>query len=562
MESQLELAEFVKNIKDNRPHFSGVTYSDEKLNKALLKLNKNFHTKDQIKILLGRKFHKSIKNLYKISQILKYEFITPTTIMPIATTGALTNTFKTSYRSISRLLNKAKEIGLIEPIDNKYTFISQTTTSSAFEAQAKSYVCSQEEISEIEKLSKDIGDIELEVEKVDININKDVNKVDQDKHRYVDIPVVDTFAATDKEYKFISKTLINDSDENILRGLNKHYPQLKEAYDIVEELNKKIDIPEEKILFRPNIHRGASGKVTKIGIRAASSIASYKVHEDKKNENYKGTWLKDYLNKIYGEWEEYDVHSSVPNVAYLIKTGNWLGTDLYLPISGQKEWTDKFTRDDMKSIFMKFYFNKSEKAIKKSLFDNKEYKNSGNCNFVVQQIKASMENTIGKSINSEIFLHESCIYLNVRKQLAKRGIQCSQVYDGFFFKKGEMPSDMASLVKIESQKYYQKYVNKADKVDKVNKVDIKINKVNKVDIEINKVDQDKHRYVDIPVVDTFAATKQKWTKMELNKQFGLKLWDIYDNEFDNYIEYAHYEQEWLRKNKLICRNNFYYKEEL
>ena len=91
MESQLELAEFVKNIKDNRPHFSGVTYSDEKLNKALLKLNKNFHTKDQIKLLLGRKFHKSIKNLYKISQILKYEFITPTTIMPIATTGALTD---------------------------------------------------------------------------------------------------------------------------------------------------------------------------------------------------------------------------------------------------------------------------------------------------------------------------------------------------------------------------------------------------------------------------------------------------------------------------------------
>lgn len=51
-----------------------------------------------------------------------------------------------------------------------------------------------------------------------------------------------------------------------------------------------------------------------------------------------------------------------------------------------------------------------------------------------------------------------------------------------------------------------------------------------------------------------------YTKMELNKLFGLKLWDEYDREFDDYVKYAHYEQEWLKENGIILKENKYYKE--
>lgn len=52
-----------------------------------------------------------------------------------------------------------------------------------------------------------------------------------------------------------------------------------------------------------------------------------------------------------------------------------------------------------------------------------------------EQKLTAVEN-IGGFFDSEIFLHESCIYLNVYKDILKSGIRCSQVYDSFYFKAG------------------------------------------------------------------------------------------------------------------------------
>lgn len=38
-----------------------------------------------------------------------------------------------------------------------------------------------------------------------------------------------------------------------------------------------------------------------------------------------------------------------------------------------------------------------------------------------------------------------------------RGIDFAQCYDGFYFRKGERPSDMAELVKNKAEEYYNKY---------------------------------------------------------------------------------------------------------
>ena len=52
-----------------------------------------------------------------------------------------------------------------------------------------------------------------------------------------------------------------------------------------------------------------------------------------------------------------------------------------------------------------------------------------------EQKLMAVEN-IGGFFDSEIFLHESCIYLNVYNDIVKSGIRCSQVYDSFYFKAG------------------------------------------------------------------------------------------------------------------------------
>ena len=40
---------------------------------------------------------------------------------------------------------------------------------------------------------------------------------------------------------------------------------------------------------------------------------------------------------------------------------------------------------------------------------------------------------IGGFFDSEIFLHESCIYLNIYKDIVDSGIRCTQIYDSFYF---------------------------------------------------------------------------------------------------------------------------------
>lgn len=52
-----------------------------------------------------------------------------------------------------------------------------------------------------------------------------------------------------------------------------------------------------------------------------------------------------------------------------------------------------------------------------------------------EQKLTAVEN-IGGFFDSEIFLHESCIYLNIYRDIVNSGIRCSQVYDSFYFKAG------------------------------------------------------------------------------------------------------------------------------
>lgn len=47
-------------------------------------------------------------------------------------------------------------------------------------------------------------------------------------------------------------------------------------------------------------------------------------------------------------------------------------------------------------------------------------------------MKSKMTDIIGDTYDSEIFLHESCIYMQLVDELFKLGFDVIQVYDGFY----------------------------------------------------------------------------------------------------------------------------------
>lgn len=233
--------------------------------------------------------------------------------------------------------------------------------------------------------------------------------------------------------------------------LNARYPQFVEGRKLADELNKSLPT-EEKIKWRWNLElkQGRNGRryLTKIGFRASNMICSYKTHENE-NPCYRGKWRSEYLKGIYGKYADYDFNASIWRLSYNLLHDDMLpeSTDGY-----ELAYGDKFaTRDDrevFKKIAMRLYFgginqlgvqveNKfreiANKLEKKYSYDKDRARRIQD--IMCEQKLIAVEN-IGGFFDSEIFLHESCIYLNVYKDIVKSGIRCSQVYDSFYFKAG------------------------------------------------------------------------------------------------------------------------------
>ena len=209
----------------------------------------------------------------------------------------------------------------------------------------------------------------------------------------------------------------------------------------------------------------------------------------------------------------------MPRINYLLNNGVWLddSIDLYEKMYNEfinmkpeekLEW-NKENRKIFKSLFMRGYFDtKSMIAghIKYEIGKRVEYKRKdwqGIDNTMVAYKKA-IENVIGSTErDSEIFLHESCIYMDVYEQLLNDGYNVLQVYDGFYMNKEN--KDIQKLIKSKAMNYYNKYINNNNKDNnKVSNIYNTIVKSFNIDISslvdeaynLASCDKNKEKYTD------------------------------------------------------------------
>lgn len=209
------------------------------------------------------------------------------------------------------------------------------------------------------------------------------------------------------------------------------------------------------------------GLVTWYNKRRATSRFCSLPTKEKEHKDIPLIYREDYLDNFFGKdnWEEYDVPSSVPQVFHLLNKGFWLGKRVYDLTSNPAKF---------KEYAMRIMFNKSPVKIARAILlleDNKLHiqKNEKQDKFYskptdsalvekVVSVKQELEDIIGSTkIGGEVFQHESNIYLLVCEELMNRGIDFLQCYDGFYFRKGEKPADMAEIVKSKAEEYYRVY---------------------------------------------------------------------------------------------------------
>ena len=254
-------------------------------------------------------------------------------------------------------------------------------------------------------------------------------------------------------------------------ALNARYPQFLEGKKIAAELNKTLPI-EEQIKWQWHLElkqRDGKRYLTKIGFRSSNMICSYKENENK-NPCYRGKWRREYLTEVYGsKWSDYDFNASIWRLSY-----NLLHDEM-LPESRdgyELAYGDKFKSDDDRDIFkkiaMRLYFgginqlgvqveNKfkeiANKLGKKYTYDKARAR-------LIQDIMSEQKllaiEKIGGFFDSEIFLHESCIYLNIYKDIVDSGVRCTQIYDSFYFK-ADSNINVNQLYKTHLSQYKLKF---------------------------------------------------------------------------------------------------------
>lgn len=200
-------------------------------------------------------------------------------------------------------------------------------------------------------------------------------------------------------------------------------------------------------------------------------ICSYKEHQNE-NPCYRGKWRSEYLSEVYGsEYSHYDFNASIWRLSYNLLHDEMLpeSIDGYELAYGDK-FESKEDRDLFKKIAMRLYFGGINQLGVQVENKFKEMANKLGENYVydherarcIQDIMSDQKllaiEKIGGFFDSEIFLHESCIYLNIYKDIVDSGIRCIQIYDSFYFKSNSN-INVNQLYKTHLNQYKLKFAN-------------------------------------------------------------------------------------------------------
>ena len=359
-------------------------------------------SKEEIIKILGQRYK---KNLLSISKILKHINYNQCCLSQTQ----LAKSLGCRQENISKIIKKLVNIKVLKVIDNSYSYIKHTS---------KVYQVNQNMISIIKNIIKEETNQE-------INNNNNKDKDNQDNNSSNTIGSTEFFKVSQRCNLDLSYT-----DDQINEGLCNYYPFLKEQQDKAERLNQTL--PDDlKIKFYPTVKR-TSKHITKIGLRATNSIVSLKNRDTGKDTDRK--YRKEYYDEYFGKdvkLYKYDFKASVYRLTYFLNNGIFPDKDydLYTAFVGKK--MTKYERDYIKRLSMLCYFTASTKKI---ISNNreilKEY-DSEQIKELLDSYKERMLSIIGKFYQSEIFVYESSIYLDIYEHLLKNHSKVTQIYDEF-----------------------------------------------------------------------------------------------------------------------------------
>ncbi len=416
-----------KNISKSRMQLE---YTADKVKFNNVKYVETF---EDIPKVYGRKWKQRLEIFSKLTEHIRdytMSFAQKSVALPSTSDKLQKLLGVTTQHAVTKVIKKAVDSGLIKVVDKDYVP----------GRMSKYYTYNMKKVNEVIFLHN-----KYNLENV-LGNNENNN---QDYRLSYSIPVRDTEpidAKTLKKVKIKERTLLPGkySDEQYIEAVKQNYKYFKAIEKVNEENNEMLkhmfaDKGAWKYLsrFTPSVRRSKNGRVTKIGIRATNAVCNI----PKAGSVYtRKDLLQDTFDsdKVY----EFDVKSSIYRVTYYLNTGKWLENDNdFYQMMAPYKFESNEDREAFKSLCMRLYFSASSKSSAAKLLG--KLKNTVNDDDVIDNIEKSidsnigklfdnMRNVIGKTYGSEVFLHESSLYIILMNRLLKAGYKVVQIYDGFY----------------------------------------------------------------------------------------------------------------------------------
>lgn len=376
---------------------------------------------------------KKIQKVMAFVDMVKYKRVKEgTTIMPIPTTNKQMIRLCGNQREVSRLIGFMVDIGLIGVYDDSYQFKAHRAEDN----KSKIYYYYYENEVRLSEWCKEKGIEKVEGVMKNVIKNKNCGEIFADREKVRFRSNLKLMKPQDMSVKDFEGVLLNCLYENY-KGLRSY----QEKADVINE-KYYSGMPEMALRFVPSFTWDAKNNyVRKIGIRCTNSLVAAKKDDSVRQDG--ALYRSDVLRRYNLEWGK-DVKSSVPRITRLLNYKEWVSEEVdvyemiykrYVKLKEVAPMPEDFIRyrDAIKALHMRAYFDSGKSMGAHVCRAMGDYTRAEEVATEMRLLRLSIIYVEGCVLyDSEIFFHESCIYLDVLEELLGMGYFVWLCYDAFY----------------------------------------------------------------------------------------------------------------------------------
>lgn len=376
---------------------------------------------------------KKIQKVMAFVDMVKYKRVKEgTTIMPIPTTNKQMIRLCGNQREVSRLIGFMVDIGLIGVYDDSYQFKAHRAEDN----KSKIYYYYYENEVRLLEWCKEKGIEKVEGVMKNVIKNKNCGEIFADREKVRFRSNLKLMKPQDMSVKDFEGVLLNCLYENY-KGLRSY----QEKADVINE-KYYSGMPEMALRFVPSFTWDAKNNyVRKIGIRCTNSLVAAKKDDSVRQDG--ALYRSDVLRRYNLEWGK-DVKSSVPRITRLLNYKEWVSEEVdvyemiykrYVKLKEVAPMPEDFIRyrDAIKALHMRAYFDSGKSMGAHVCRAMGDYTRAEEVATEMRLLRLSIIYVEGCVLyDSEIFFHESCIYLDVLEELLGMGYFVWLCYDAFY----------------------------------------------------------------------------------------------------------------------------------